>query len=424
MLQLEALTREAADLGNNLGAAHAAEAEVARVMQICNACRYCEGFCAVFPAMTHRLSFARNDIHFLANLCHNCGSCLQACQYAPPHEFAVNVPQAMSQVRLETYTEYAWPPALGALYKHNGVTLAVALAAALAGFLALAMALKGTLFAGPLAGNFYAVFPHNLLAGLFGVVFLFAMLALGIGVRRFWRRELVGTEDGARAGAAASTGSIARARPAGPAASVTPAAPRASAAPISAGALGEAAHDALTLRYLGGGHGEGCNNADDAFSLARRRFHHLTFYGFMLCFAATCVASLYHYLFAWEAPYALTSAPVILGTVGGLGLLAGPLGLLWLNLTRQPLQGDARQKPMDRGFILLLLLVSVTGLVLLGARDTGAMSLLLAVHLGAVMALFLTLPYGKFAHGIYRSAALLKWNVEKRHPPKLNVGGE
>ena len=28
------------------------EAEAARMLQICNACRYCEGFCAVFPAMT------------------------------------------------------------------------------------------------------------------------------------------------------------------------------------------------------------------------------------------------------------------------------------------------------------------------------------------------------------------------------------
>ncbi len=31
-----------------------------------------------------------------------------------------------------------------------------------------------------------------------------------------------------------------------------------------------------------------------------------------------------------------------------------------------------------------------------------------------VMALFLTLPYGKFAHGFYRCAALLKWAIEKR----------
>ena len=34
--------------------------------------------------------------------------------------------------------------------------------------------------------------------------------------------------------------------------------------------------------------------------------------------------------------------------------------------------------------------------------------------MNAVMALFLTLPYGKFAHGVFRGAALLKWAIEKR----------
>jgi citrate/tricarballylate utilization protein len=130
-------------------------------------------------------------------------------------------------------------------------------------------------------------------------------------------------------------------------------------------------------------HGQGCNEADDAFTLARRRFHHLTFYGFMLCFASTSVATLYHHAFGWPAPYALTSLPVLLGTIGGLGLLASPAGLLWLNLRRHPQQGDAAQRPMDRGFIVLLLLTSATGLALLVWRDTAAMALLLAVHLGA-----------------------------------------
>jgi len=98
------------------------ESEVERQMTICNACRYCEGFCAVFPAMTRRLEFAQADIHYLANLCHNCGACLSACQYAAPHEFAVNVPKAMAKVRLDTYVEYAWPKALGKLYQRNGLT--------------------------------------------------------------------------------------------------------------------------------------------------------------------------------------------------------------------------------------------------------------------------------------------------------------
>ena len=90
-----------------------AEAEAAREFAICNACRYCESFCAVFPAMTRRLDFAANDVHYLANLCHNCGACLHACQYAPPHEFAVNLPRALAELRAETYVEYAWPKAFG-----------------------------------------------------------------------------------------------------------------------------------------------------------------------------------------------------------------------------------------------------------------------------------------------------------------------
>ena len=405
MKQLEALAREAQSFSEakpamaeqtihwhgggakpQVGALTDDETEVARVMQICNACRYCEGFCAVFPAMTRRLEFGKADINYLANLCHNCGACLHACQYAPPHEFAVNVPQAMARVRVQTYTDYAWPAALGSLYKRNGLALSLATAAGLALFLALAALMAGGLFHEPLAGNFYAVFPHNTLALMFGVVFGFAVLALGIGVARFWRNVSPGAATGA--------------------------------------AVAAAAHDALRLRYLDGGHGKGCNNADDAFTLWRRRFHHFTFYGFMLCFAATCVATVYHYVFGWQAPYPFLSLPVLLGTVGGVGLLIGPAGLLWLNLRRHPLQGDAAQRPMDRGFIALLFLTSLTGLLLLALRDTPAMGLLLAIHLGVVMALFLTLPYGKFAHGIYRCAALLKWAIEKRQPDPLKLGAD
>jgi len=52
------------------------------------------------------------------------------------------------------------------------------------------------------------------------------------------------------------------------------------------------------------------------------------------------------------------------------------------------------------------------------------MPALLAVHLGMVMALFLTLPYGKFAHGIFRTAALLRFSVEKRQPNQLTLGSD
>ena len=359
------------------------ESEVGRVLQICNACRYCEGFCAVFPAMTRRLEFGQADIHYLANLCHNCGACLHACQYAPPHEFGVNVPQAMAQVRVQTYADYAWPSALGALYRRNGLTLSLAVAGALALFLVLAVARNGALWGSEPGGDFYRVFPHGLMVALFTPVFAFAVLALAIGVVRFCKAAAPGL--------------------------------------VSAAAAAEATTDVLRLKYLDGGHGEGCNEADDGFTLARRRWHHFTFYGFLLCFAATSVATLYHYVFGWRAPYELLSLPKLLGIAGGVGLMIGSAGLLHLNLTRHPLHGDAAQRPMDRGFIALLLLAAATGLLLMLGRNTQALALLLALHLGVVMALFVTLPYGKFAHGIYRAAALVKWAVERRQPSKLGL---
>ena len=135
------------------------EAEVERVMQVCNACRYCEGFCAVFPAMTQRLEFGKADINYLANLCHNCGACLHACQYAPPHEFAINVPKAMAEVRLETYQHYAQPAAFGALYRRAGVTVTLALVFSLILFFTARHGVKGSLFHPPLAGDFYQIFP-------------------------------------------------------------------------------------------------------------------------------------------------------------------------------------------------------------------------------------------------------------------------
>ena len=75
-------------------------------MMVCNACRYCEAYCPVFRAMENRRSFSKGDLTYLANLCHNCGECLYACQYAPPHEFGINVPKTMSELRVAAYEEY------------------------------------------------------------------------------------------------------------------------------------------------------------------------------------------------------------------------------------------------------------------------------------------------------------------------------
>ena len=363
-------------------------AEGEHAMTICNACRYCEGFCAVFPAMERRLSFATGDLNYLANLCHKCGECYHACQYAPPHEFGINIPKTMAKIRRASYQHYAWPRPLAQAFARNGVAAAIVatliLTAAMAGA---ALLLGGKLFQPVAGGNFYALIPHGIMASAFGAVSGVVGLALLIGLVRFWRDAGESLTEFSK--------------------------------PF---ALREALRDIAGLTYLHAG-GAGCPYPNEVNGHARKWLHHLTFYGFLLCFAATSVATLYHYALGWHAPYGYFSLPVILGTVGSVGLIIGPLGLLWLKRGREQAVVDPAQNGMDLAFILLLVATSVSGLALLALRETSALGLTLILHLAIVMTLFVMLPYGKFVHGLYRGAALVKYALERRRPG-LNVGGE
>ncbi|MFT5180468.1 MAG: citrate/tricarballylate utilization protein, partial [Alphaproteobacteria bacterium] len=352
-----------------------------RLMNVCNSCRYCEGLCAVFPAMEMRRAFPDGDLNYLANLCHGCGACYADCQFAPPHEFAVNVPQNLAIVRAQSYQAYAWPRALAPLFARNGLAIALIAAFSIAIFIAGFVgwhdgaALWG-IHTGP--GAFYRLMPHNAMTALFGAAFAYAVVAAALSVRNFWRDI------------------------------ESPA-----AAAIEPRSMRQAMKDASTLRYLDGG-GVGCYGEDEKPSDNRRLYHHFTFYGFLLCFAATSVATLYHYLLGLEAPYAWYDLPVMLGTVGGLGLVIGPAGLLRAKLARDPELEDKARFGMDVAFLAMLFLTSLTGLLLLALRASPAMGLLLAIHLGVVFALFITMPYGKFMHGLYRFAALVRCAQERQ----------
>jgi citrate/tricarballylate utilization protein len=358
--------------------------EARRQFEICNACRYCEGYCAVFPAMMRRRAFLEGDLNFLANLCHNCKACYHACQYAPPHAFEVNLPRILAEMRQESYAHYAWPRALGGAFQKNGVVVALVTAAAIALALLIAREL-GVAQRG--AGAFYRVISWAVMSGIAGVALGFSLLALAIGGVRFWRDA-----NGA----------------------------------ASAGAVGQAAGEALTLRYLGGGHAgaDGCNDTGERFSQLRRVFHHLLFYGFLLCFAATSVATIYHHGLGLIAPYALMSAPVLLGLAGGVGMTLGAVGLLWVKVATDPAPDARRVLGGDYALLLQLLAIAVSGLALLFLRDSAAMPVLLAVHLGLVFAFFLLLPYGKMVHGFYRVLALIKNAEEARRQRGAGGGAE
>ena len=348
-----------------------------RASEICNACRYCESYCPVFPEMFSHRSFSDADLGHIANLCHNCKGCWHACQYAPPHEFGLNLPAALSRLRVESYAEHAWPKGAGRLFERNGafvslVTVVVFALVMIGSMLLVDSATMTGVHTGP--GAFYAVIPHNTMVLLGGLSFGWAILAMVIGVIRYWRTS--GT-----------------ARP-------TLAAVRA--------ALG----DAATTRHLSGG-GGGCNDLDETYSQGRRHAHSATMWGFLLCFASTSIGTLMHYALGWDAPYSWYSAPVVLGTVGGFGLMAGTAGLFAIKVRTDRAPEAQGLWGMDTGFLGLLFFTATTGLALLFWRHTSGMGWLLAVHLAVVLALFVTLPYGKFVHGLYRLAALVRYHSDR-----------
>jgi citrate/tricarballylate utilization protein len=340
--------------------------EARRQAEICNACRYCEGYCSVFPALHRERAFADGDITQLANLCHNCRGCYYACQYTAPHEFDLNLPKALAEVRRDSWESFAWPqPVARKFHTHGG---AIALMSVL-GFAIMLLAVRAI---GSVGGEgFYAALSHNAMVAIFMPAFIFPLVSLAMSLRRYWL-SIGGTTIGLR--------------------------------DITA-ALG----DAAKMKDLAAGHGDGCNFEDeDRFTHARRYAHQAIMYGFLLCFAATSTATLLHYVFNMPAPYPLWSLPKLLGVPGGILLTIGCGWMAALKLRSDRTLGDAGAWGGDLGFIALLGFVGLSGLALYVLGGTSAMPVLLVLHLGAVLSSFLLTPFTKMAHGFYRLAALIR----------------
>ena len=353
-------------------------AEAERQLTICNACRYCEGYCAVFPALERRRELTGGDITHLADLCHDCRDCFTACMYAPPHEFAINPPAVLSAVRRHTYDQYLprlpWSPGRGGAMTAAALA-AVALLAGLAAAAGGAGAGPGSgSGAGPAAGSPYRVIAYPALLVAVGLPALWGVLVMGRSGARYWR----------------DTNGRGLTRPA---------------------VLLAALRQAVTLRNLRGG-GAGCAYPGDEPSAARRRLHGLVAWGFAACAASTVAAAISQDIAGDPPPYPVVSAPVLLGIAGGAGLVIGCGGLLALR--RQAATALEDPALARRGYALLagLLTLAVTGLLTLVLRDTAAFAPVLAVHLAAVAACFAIAPYTKFMHVVYRFLALVHDSAE------------
>ena len=351
--------------------------EAQRQLGVCNACRYCEGFCAVFPALELRAEVASGDLTYLANLCHDCRDCYTACMFTPPHEFAVNIPKVLAEARVRTYEHYSRPRAAGLFRRSLAGTAAISAGGIVAvALLVAAFVGPGVLTAahrGP--GAFYAVAPWlAIIVPAIAIALYGAVVAL-LGAFEF-TRDIRGGRPATMKSKAAS-------------------------------AVWRATLDAITLRFLKGG-GAGCYYPRERGSSRRRILHHCVAGGFLAALVSTTLAAIEQDVLGRMPPFPLLSLPVVFGVVGGVLLVAGTSGLLILKARSETEPASSTMTAMDYAFLVLLDLVAITGMLLLILRDTFLMPAVLVVHLGLLVGLFVTAPYGKFVHFVYRYLALAR----------------
>ncbi len=341
------------------------QSEALRQLGICNSCRYCEGYCSTFQALTRYRQFDQPTVSHLANLCHNCRGCYYACQYTAPHEFDLNIPALLAETRADNWEQHIKPVWLSRVMQRHVwpyIILCLVFIVVFAGIFGLPW------FS---ANPFYASISHTLMVVIFTPLFLIPLISLVAGIRRYWRS--IGGDG------------------------------------LSIKDIKVALQSAATMKNLSGGQGQGCNyEAGERFSSWRRWAHQATMYGFLLCFASTSTATAYHYLFAMPAPYVLFSLPKLFGVIGGVLLSCGTAALFGLKLRANPELGAKTATKLEYVFISLLFLVSTSGLLLYAFSGTVLAGLWLIIHLALVATFFVSIPYSKMVHGFFRMASLCR----------------
>jgi citrate/tricarballylate utilization protein len=354
--------------------------EASRQLTICNSCRYCEGLCAVYPAMERRDLLTTGDVSQLANLCHDCRACYEACMYTPPHEFRINVPQILAAVRLEDYRRYVWPAKPPRILRG---WMGIFSGAIIASMLVLIVAIVNVggftelVTSGRETASPYDLIPYGALLAVLLVPAVFSVVVTGFAARKFWKE----------------TGAAGRG--------------------WSGRAIAQAVWYAATLRYLRGGGGD-CYYPDETKpSAGRRRLHAVVAYGFGLCLVSTIAAAIMQDILGIEPPYEVVSVPVIAGLVGGAGLVVGCVGLLFLKAHAAQVTSVSEMTIKDYGLLTGLAFLALSGLATFLVRSTPAFGIVFLVHMAAIMVCFAAAPYSKFVHLVYRFLALVRDNIER-----------
>jgi quinone-modifying oxidoreductase subunit QmoC len=314
-------------------------------------------------------------------LCHQCNDCSTRCpRGARPGD-------VLAAVRQQAVEHYSVPKILGSCV--NQIKLVPLLLIIPAVLLGLALLARGPIESAIHFHDhpgFYSGFvPHWLLIGFFSTLTIITFLAGLLGVFRFWK---------AMAAADKASGEE------------TP----------SLGIVPSAIKTVVSILTH--------NKFSKCTDQAARRIAHLTaFYGFIALFIVTVWAVIDIYvnpLLGIDSmyPFGLIHPMKILANIGCVALIFGCTKALMDRKAKQ--EGTSASTPFDMIFVWLLLAVGVSGLfteILRFAADPGAEGAngglqyfafaVYFAHLVLVFDLLVFLPYSKFAHILYRTAALV-----------------
>jgi citrate/tricarballylate utilization protein len=348
-------------------------------LNICNACRYCENICPVFKAIEFRRTFSDNSIIYLANLCHDCRGCYYACQYAPPHTFDINIPKIFGTLRLETYKNYKKSKFSKEIIEKPHI---FSIAIFLISFLF--YTISSIIYTGKLSlkglfeqnTSFYSVLPENFLIITMLIPFTISLTIYIKNLIDYCDYIDIKKSDFFKLFNHISS-----------------------------------LKSVILLEFLDGG-SFGCNYPDEEYSFSRKIYHQFVLFGFIITFISTLIAAFMGHILNISPPYSFTSLAVIFGTIGGVLMILGLTGLLYLRTKMDRIPYSENINSMDINLIMILLMSVLTGFLVLLFRSTIFMPILFIIHLSTVITFFIMLPFSKLQHAIFRYASIYKYFSE------------
>jgi quinone-modifying oxidoreductase subunit QmoC len=145
----------------------------------------------------------------------------------------------------------------------------------------------------------------------------------------------------------------------------------------------------------------------------RKLGHFLIMWGYIGAFITTSLVVIWLFILGAELPFPLMHPLKIIGNIAALFILLG--GFLIVFFRAQNSEASGTPYAFDNFFLFLVLAVGVTGITTELFRAIIPMPAVACgsylIHLGFILTLFISLPYCKLAHFVYRTLAIVHENM-------------